>query len=365
MPDTYTTFLQEPEPKDREQSIEAYVKARLQSLDRAVAGYTSVSLQGLSGNVDLTPTQAKHRRVKLTGTPSGAVTVRVPYATGANADIIFTNACTGSNSTVTLKNMGANAGNSVGVSLATGKTRHVYQDGESVYPAAGEQTTSPALGSSLVAFWKLDEFAGVRLDAVGGNSLTDNNTVTQNPGKLGGAAQFTAANSEYLSIADNAALSMGNIEFTACAWVYLDSKTAARTVCAKRGVAGVSGGEFSLVYDNSADRFLFSIFDSTTGANTATASTFGSPSTGTWYFLVGMVEAGLVKISVNGGAFNTTAKSVTIPDSAHAFYIGAQQPTPTFFWDGRIDALGIWKRALTSAEVTELYNGGAGKEYPF
>lgn len=136
MPDTYTTFLQEPEPKDREQSIEAYVKARLQSLDRAVAGYTSVSLQGLSGNVDLTPTQAKHRRIKLTGAPSGAVTVRVPYATGSNADIIFTNACTGSNSAATLKSMGANTGNSAGVSLASGEARYVYHDGESVYAAA-------------------------------------------------------------------------------------------------------------------------------------------------------------------------------------------------------------------------------------
>ena len=143
MSDTYTTFLQEPEPKDREQSIEAYVKARLQSLDRAVAGYTSVSLQGLTGNVDLTPTQAKHRVVKLTGAPSGAVTLRIPYATGANADIIFVNACSGSNSAVTLKSMGANAGNSGGVAVASGDTRHVRHDGESAY------TTMPAFAARV------------------------------------------------------------------------------------------------------------------------------------------------------------------------------------------------------------------------
>jgi hypothetical protein len=131
--DTYTTFLQEPEPKDREQSIESYLKSRLQSLDRAVAGYTSVSLQSLTGNVDLTPTQAKHRVVKLTGAPSGAVTVRIPYATGANADVIFVNTCTGANSTVTLKSTGANAGNGAGVAAAADATRHVRHDGESVY----------------------------------------------------------------------------------------------------------------------------------------------------------------------------------------------------------------------------------------
>jgi hypothetical protein len=125
-----TQFLQEPEPLDREQSIEAYIKLRLQSLDRAIGGYTSVSLQGLTGNVDLTPTQAKHRVIVLTGAPSGAVTLRIPHATGANADIIFVNACTGSNSTVTVKSTGANAG----VPVATGDTRHVRHDGESAYP---------------------------------------------------------------------------------------------------------------------------------------------------------------------------------------------------------------------------------------
>jgi hypothetical protein len=352
-------------PATREQNLEILLQGVLDAMDadlRAVAGSTSVSLAGLTGNVDLTAAQAKHRVIKLTGAPAGAVTVRIP--TAASADIIFANACSGSSSAVTIKSAGANAGNSSGVSLVAGKTRHVRHDGESVYPAAGEQTTSSALGSGLVAFWKLDEVAGVRLDAVGGNSLTDNNTVTQSPGKLGAAAQFTAANSEYLSIADNAALSVGNIEFTVCAWVYLDSKTGARTVCAKR-VSAAGGGEFSLVYDSASDRFLFSIFDSTTGVNTATANTFGSPSTGTWYFLCGKVEAGAVKISVNAGAFDSAAKTVTIPDSAAAVLIGAQQSTPAFFMDGRVDGVGLWKRALTSSEVTELYNGGAGKEYPF
>jgi hypothetical protein len=140
--DTYTTFLQEPEPKDREQSVESYIKARLQSFDKAVAGYTSVSLQGLSGNVDLTPTQAKHRVVKLTGAPSGAVTVRIPATTGANADLHFVNACTGGSSTVTIKSTGANAGNAAGVSLATGRAQQVRHDGESAYPAGAQIATA-------------------------------------------------------------------------------------------------------------------------------------------------------------------------------------------------------------------------------
>lgn len=156
MPDTYTTFLQEPEPKDREQLLEAYVKQRLQSLDRAIGGYTSVSLAGLTGNVDLTPTQAKYRVIKLTGAPSGAVTLRIPATTGANADIIIVNACTGSTSTVTVKSTGANAGNSAGVALVTGEARHVRHDGESAYGLEGSPTPWTAL--TLAGTWV--NFAG-------------------------------------------------------------------------------------------------------------------------------------------------------------------------------------------------------------
>lgn len=34
-------------------------------------------------------------------------------------------------------------------------------------------------------------------------------------------------------------------------------------------------------------------------------------------------------------------------------------------FNGRIDEIGVWNRVLTAQEVTQLYNGGAGKAYPF
>ena len=71
--------------------------------------------------------------------------------------------------------------------------------------------TTCTLPTNLIAYWKLDEASGTRNDSKGANHLTDNNTVTQAVGKVGNAAQFTLANSEYLSIADNADLSAGDI----------------------------------------------------------------------------------------------------------------------------------------------------------
>src|SRR5574341_2164717 len=85
-----------------------------------------------------------------------------------------------------------------------------------------------AVKGNLISFWELEEASGTRLDATASdNDLTDNNTVTQATGKVGNAAQFTRANTEYLSIAHNTSIACGDIDQTRCAWVYLDSKPAA------------------------------------------------------------------------------------------------------------------------------------------
>ena len=62
----------------------------------------------------------------------------------------------------------------------------------------------------LVAYWRLDETSGSRLDSSGnGHTLTDNNTVTSGAGKVGTAAVFTRASSERLSRADQPAFEVG------------------------------------------------------------------------------------------------------------------------------------------------------------
>src|SRR5687768_4787916 len=81
---------------------------------------------------------------------------------------------------------------------------------------------SPLL-TSLIAHWRLDETSGFRADSHAGLDLGDINTVASAAGKLSNAASFLASNEESLSHVDNAALSMGNIDFTIALWVWFDS----------------------------------------------------------------------------------------------------------------------------------------------
>ena len=223
-----------------------------------------------------------------------------------------------------------------------------------------------SLLTSLVGYWKLDEASGTRNDSHGSNHLTDNNTVTQATGKQGNAAQFTRANSESLSITDNAALSTGDIDFTIAAWVYLDSKPGAGMTVASKDASGQR--EFALDWLNTSDAFRFFITNNA-GTFRIIPDSIGAKSASTWYFLVGWHDAAAntVNIQINNGTIYSLATSGTAPtDTTSDFRIGASGVAGfEGYFDGRIDEVGYWKRVLTSDEKTALYNGGSGTTYPF
>src|SRR5262245_39117478 len=136
-----------------------------------------------------------------------------------------------------------------------------------------------ALTDGLISYWRLDEASGSRADSHGGNALTENGGVGSAAGKISGAADFDGSN-DYLSRADNADLSTGDIDFTVQAWVNPGSKTALRPIVGKLNGAGTVA-EYLLLYSSSSDRFELRI----TGNGfawqaTLAANTFGSPSTG-------------------------------------------------------------------------------------
>lgn len=221
--------------------------------------------------------------------------------------------------------------------------------------------TPSSLNTNLVSYWKLDETSGTRIDAVTatGNDLTDNNTVTSNPGIIVNAGQFTAASSEWLTHTSNSSLQTGDIDFTFAAWVYLDATGTAMTILAKYGA---TTKEYWLRYENTGV-FSFCVFATgTAGCSTIQATTFGAPATATWYHIIAWHDSvnNSLGICVNGGTPDTVSYSSGITALAGDFGMGAL-PTVGQYWNGRIDEVGFWKKVLNSAERDELYNSGAGK----
>jgi hypothetical protein len=226
-----------------------------------------------------------------------------------------------------------------------------------------------SLTDSLSAYWKLDEASGTREDSHGANDLTDNNTVGSTTGKLNTAGSFIAANSEYLSIADNATLSFDPATpFTFSAWVYLQSKVVDRTIGGSWNFAGADRS-FIVYYQSSSDRFRFEISaDGSTSGVSINADSLGSPATGTWYFVVAWHDylGGFIAIQVNNGTVDQASWLGGTRNTASPFILGANGTGTGAFWNGRIDEVGYWVGdILTASERTQLYNGGAGLAYPF
>lgn len=182
--------------------------------------------------------------------------------------------------------------------------------------------------------------------------------------EAGMAAQFTAATSEYLSVAHNASLFTGDIDFMVAAWVYVDDTGSTRIIASKWNSVVDNNGEWD-IYRTSGDRFGFSIYSGVTG-NSVTATSFGAVSSGTWYFVVGWHDsvANTVNIQVNNGTADSAATTITpSATSTAAFRLGAENSTPTYFWNGRVQCVGFWKSILTAAQRTTLYNSGTPLAY--
>ncbi len=222
-----------------------------------------------------------------------------------------------------------------------------------------------------LGYWKLEEASGTRVDELANNALTDNATVTSNPGRVGTAGQFTRANSEFLS----ATISAGNIlqmagrSFFVSAWVYLDNLSLDGAIAGQYGPGSSTARSWILSHTASTNRFTFSIAESGTPdvQVTVTASAFGDAASQTWYLVNAWWDsnAGTVNIQINNGTVNSTATALIPATVTEAFRIGAARASAVAdtFWNGRIDEAGIWDVVLSDEQRDWRYNGGSGITY--
>ena len=230
--------------------------------------------------------------------------------------------------------------------------------------SAGPFGGHASLSTSLEAYWKLDEESGQRVDSHGSNDLADNATVLFAAGKIGNAADFEKDNAEFLDIADNASLSMGDIDLTITLWVKTETQAATMGILSKYDNV-TDDREYVVYWNQGTDRFVFGLSqDGTALTVTEEADVLGAVANATFYFVVCQHDSAgnLIKISVNDGAFDSQAYAGGVFDGAADFQIGGSDAGWGDF-DGLVDEVGIWKKILSGAEITALYNGGSGLTY--
>ena len=227
-----------------------------------------------------------------------------------------------------------------------------------------------------VSFWNLDESSGDAADALGVNTLTNNNTVAFGAGLIGNAADFELANLESFSIADASQTGLdlsGDCSFAA--WVNFESLATQNTVFAKTDgsssrsyiirILGVGDGNLM-----NAECYGDGSTSNRRGANSDAAFT---TSTATWFHLAATfdVDSGVWVFYKDGSSIASTASDAgtvaSIFNSSNAFQLGATNflGANESYFDGLMDMVGVWNVTLTSGQVSELYNAGVGVQYPF
>lgn len=217
-----------------------------------------------------------------------------------------------------------------------------------------------ALFTNLISYWKLDEASGSRADSKGSNTLTDTNTVTSVAGKQSNAAQFTKANSEYLTAADNSSLSVGDIDFYFSCWIYPTLNDASdQYIAAKGGSSGNRAWELRIDWVNA--RLRWSVYNSSDVATTVNSAN-SSIAVNTWHFVECWHDSvgNVIGVAINGTSV-TAAHTTGVKDDTGPFQLGARNASG--FYQGNIDEFGFWKYMPSSGDRTFLYYSGIGRTY--
>ena len=223
-----------------------------------------------------------------------------------------------------------------------------------------------ALRDSLISWWELNESSGSRVDAHGSNDLSDINTVLAATGKQGNGADFEATNSEALTISDASQSGLDITgDFSVSLW--LNGETAGGNgVLFSKWLTTGDQRSYALFWWSSGNVLRTYISSDGTNANTSKISVSGALSGSTWYHVVFVYDAsaGEVTLYIDGTAtgVGATGHKTSIHSGSAQFALGDASGDFGYL-DGILDEVAIWSRTLTSGEVSELYNSGAGLSY--
>ena len=212
------------------------------------------------------------------------------------------------------------------------------------------------LSANPDAFYSLDESSGNAADATGNcYTLTNINTMTYGAGLISNAAQ-TANNggsARYLSASPG--WSWGS-NCSISVWVK------GTDTGSDRGIIGRWNTDGMMIYQLSGDIRCYagngSEFFTWTGGGTTVADS-------NWHHLV-FTKSGTSGILYHNGSSVQTGSLGSTTGSGSTFNIGSYNDRTASGYTASIDLAGVWATAtLTSGDVTTLYNGGVGLDYPF
>jgi gliding motility-associated-like protein len=197
------------------------------------------------------------------------------------------------------------------------------------------------LQTGLVGYWP---FCGNANDASGNGNNGTVNGATLTTDRFGNSnSAYSFDGNDWIS-----ATRAHQAVFTASVWVQ-----ATNASCVKP-ILDANDKSWELYSDCSNGQLNFKLWNGGTFTLYPTNIVLG---TNTWYHVVAVYSSSQVKIYVNGSLI-TTQVTTAVPAISGVLNMGASLSGSSQYFTGKLDDIGIWSRALTLAEIQQLYTQG-------
>ncbi|MEI7619943.1 MAG: LamG-like jellyroll fold domain-containing protein [Candidatus Falkowbacteria bacterium] len=210
--------------------------------------------------------------------------------------------------------------------------------------------------SGNVLLYHLNETSGLVADYSGqNNNGTSVGGVTYNQsGKINNSLGFNGTTS-YLSVLNSASLNPVN-GVTLEAWVNWSINPSTGQPWANI-INKNADNQYQIQHNQTNTRFELAVM-TTSGRSYILSNT--QPVMGVWYHVVGTWDntSNQVRIYVNGVLENSSSRSGFLTTSASPINIG-RRTTPDRYFNGRLDEVVIYNRALSASEILDHYRRGA------
>ena len=232
----------------------------------------------------------------------------------------------------------------------------VYVNQGGIWRKVFEKSAFPTSG--LVSYWKSDA-NGSFPDAVGSHTGTIQGATYNASGKINGAYDYVTNDNVVTDISSDWNGGTNNA-FTISFWAYCNAWDVAQTFASNFQYLGSGNSKgWTINLTNTDSGYVrFRIADVDT-------CRYATDISGGWHYITGTYDGTNARLYVDGDLKDTDAVTHNI-DSPHPLSFGAWENAvggKGEYFNGTLDEIGFWDRALTQTEITTLYNGGSGFPY--
>lgn len=221
---------------------------------------------------------------------------------------------------------------------------------------AGNTYNNLTINDGLVGYWPFDTGSGTSAPDVSGygnhgtltNGPTWSSSVSSTIGFTDPYSLSFNGVSDYVTVPDNSALSPSSI--TVSAWINSTGISAEQVIASKfYNQTSIKGWEME-VYQS---KLYFAINTNAVlqGSTTMTSNT--------WYHLVSTYDGNTIRVYVNGILDGSSSTAAGITNPTGNMNIGRYTFSTNLFFNGLLDDVRIYNRALTATEVSSLAAGTA------